>query len=134
MRNRGSARGGSKSAKTLELPKRAGGATAKEFMEATRWQPRSVCGFLARTVSESLADPAPFARRVPGEHLLTRRSGSESIAGKFTSRSLERSCGMAKPIHPKSTRDSTSNDTAPKSLRTKPCLPQSALRAGAPKP
>jgi hypothetical protein len=47
-------REGSKTATVLDLLKRAGGVTLKELMQATRWQPHSVRGFLSG---------APSARR-----------------------------------------------------------------------
>ena len=48
------ARDGSKAAKVLDLLKRAGGASAKELMKATGWQPHSVRGFLSGTVSKTM--------------------------------------------------------------------------------
>jgi Protein of unknown function (DUF3489) len=48
------ARDGSKTAKILDLLKRSGGATAKELMKATGWQPHSVRGFLSGTVGKKM--------------------------------------------------------------------------------
>jgi hypothetical protein len=42
-----SPRDGSKTAKILDLLKRPGGATAKELMKATGWQPHSLRGFIS---------------------------------------------------------------------------------------
>jgi uncharacterized protein DUF3489 len=43
----GNARPGSKTAKILDLVKRPGGATLKELLKATSWQPHSIRGFLS---------------------------------------------------------------------------------------
>ena len=48
------ARAGSKTAKILDLLKRHGGATAKELMKATGWQPHSIRGFLSGTVGKKM--------------------------------------------------------------------------------
>jgi len=47
-------REGSKASKVLELLKRPDGATAKELMKATGWQPHSIRGFLSGTVSKKM--------------------------------------------------------------------------------
>jgi hypothetical protein len=47
-------RAGSKTAKILDLLKRPGGATAKELMKATGWQPHSVRGFLSGTIGKKM--------------------------------------------------------------------------------
>jgi hypothetical protein len=47
-------REGTKTAKILDLLKRPGGATAKELMKATGWQPHSVRGFLSGTVGKKM--------------------------------------------------------------------------------
>src|SRR6266852_2653183 len=46
-RKAGNARPGSKTAKILDLVKRPGGATLKELLRATSWQPHSIRGFLS---------------------------------------------------------------------------------------
>jgi len=48
------ARDGSKTAQILDLLKRPGGATSKELMKATGWQPHSVRGFLSGTVGKKM--------------------------------------------------------------------------------
>ena len=48
------AREGSKAAKILDLLRRPGGATAKELMKATGWQPHSIRGFLSGTVGKKM--------------------------------------------------------------------------------
>ena len=49
-----SARDGSKAATILELLKRPCGATSKELMKATGWQPHSVRGFLSGTIRKKM--------------------------------------------------------------------------------
>jgi hypothetical protein len=48
------ARGGSKTAKILEMLKRPGGATAKELLKATDWQPHSLRGFISGTLGTKM--------------------------------------------------------------------------------
>ena len=47
-------RDGSKTATILEMLKRPGGATAKELLKATGWQPHSLRGFLSGTIGKKL--------------------------------------------------------------------------------
>ena len=48
------ARQGSKTEKVLGLLRQAGGATLKELMKATGWQPHSVRGFLSGTLGKKM--------------------------------------------------------------------------------
>ncbi len=48
------ARDGSKTATILDLLKRKDGATLKELMKASGWQPHSVRGFLSGTVGKKM--------------------------------------------------------------------------------
>jgi len=48
------ARDGSKAAQILDLLKRSGGASTKELLKATGWQPHSLRGFLSGTVRKKL--------------------------------------------------------------------------------
>ncbi len=61
------AREGSKTAAVLELLKRAGGATAKELLKATGWQPHSLRGFLSGTVGKKMGLAVTSAKEEDGE-------------------------------------------------------------------
>ena len=61
------ARQGSKTEKILELLKRAGGATLKEIMKATDWQPHSVRGFLSGTVGKKMGLAVTSTKGEDGE-------------------------------------------------------------------
>jgi hypothetical protein len=60
-------RGGSKTAKILDLLQRSGGATSKELMKATGWLPHSVRGFLSGTVRKKLGLTVTSTKGEDGE-------------------------------------------------------------------
>jgi hypothetical protein len=61
------ARQGSKTAKVLDLLKRPGGATLKELMKATGWQPHSVCGFVSGTLGKKMKMTVTSKKAEDGE-------------------------------------------------------------------
>jgi len=61
------AREGTKAAKILDLLKRPDGATAKELMKATGWQPHSIRGFLSGTVAKKMKLTVVSAKGEDGE-------------------------------------------------------------------
>jgi hypothetical protein len=58
---------GSKTAKVLDLLKRPGGATVKELMKATGWQPHSVRGFLSGAIGKKMALAVTSTKGEDGE-------------------------------------------------------------------
>jgi Protein of unknown function (DUF3489) len=61
------ARHGSKTAKILDLLKRPDGASLKELLRATGWQPHSVRGFLSGTLKKRMAIRLQSFKRKDGE-------------------------------------------------------------------
>jgi hypothetical protein len=61
------AREGSKASAILDLLKRPGGATTKELMKATGWQPHSVRGFLSGTVRKKMGLTVTSTKGEDGE-------------------------------------------------------------------
>jgi len=61
------AREGSKTDKVLELLKRPGGATNKDLMKATGWQPHSVRGFLSGTIGKKMGMTVTSTKGEDGE-------------------------------------------------------------------
>jgi hypothetical protein len=68
-------RPGSKTAGIIELLKRPGGATLKQIMKATSWQPHSVRGFLSGTLRKKLGIRVDSVKR--DEHERTYRISSK---------------------------------------------------------
>jgi|HubBroStandDraft_6_1064221.scaffolds.fasta_scaffold443602_3 hypothetical protein len=68
-------RPGSKTAGIIELLKRPGGATLKQIMKATAWQPHSVRGFLSGTLRKKLAIAVESVKR--DDHERTYRISSK---------------------------------------------------------
>ena len=60
-------REGSKTATILDLLKRPGGATAKELLKVTNWQPHSLRGFLSGTVGKKMGLTVVSAKGEDGE-------------------------------------------------------------------
>ena len=60
-------REGSKTAQILELLKRPDGATAKELLKSTGWQPHSLRGFLSGTVGKKIGLAVTFVKGEDGE-------------------------------------------------------------------
>jgi uncharacterized protein DUF3489 len=60
-------REGSKTAKVLDLLKRPGGATTKELIKATGWQPHSLRGFLSGTIGKKMALAVTSTKGEDGE-------------------------------------------------------------------
>jgi Protein of unknown function (DUF3489) len=69
-----SPREGSKTEKILDLLTRPGGATAKELMKATGWQPHSLRGFLSGTVAKKMGLAITSARGENGERTYSVRA------------------------------------------------------------
>jgi hypothetical protein len=68
------ARSGSKTAKILELLRRPGGATARELLKATGWQPHSPRGFLSGTVGKKMGLALTSAKGEDGERLYSLKA------------------------------------------------------------
>jgi len=64
---RNDAREGSKAATILEMLKRPDGATVKELLKATGWQPHSLRGFLSGTVGKKMGLTVTSTKGEDGE-------------------------------------------------------------------
>jgi hypothetical protein len=64
---RNDAREGSKTATILDLLKRPGGATAKELLKATGWQPHSLRGFISGTLGKRMGLTVTSTKGEDGE-------------------------------------------------------------------
>ena len=63
----GPARDGSKTAKVLDLLKRSEGASMKELLKSTGWQPHSVRGFLSGTIRKKMGMTVTSTKTDDGE-------------------------------------------------------------------
>ncbi len=61
------AREGSKTAAILEMMRRSEGATAKELLKATGWQPHSLRGFISGTLGKKMGLAVTSAKGEDGE-------------------------------------------------------------------
>jgi hypothetical protein len=68
------ARSGSKTAKILEMLRRPGGASARELLKATGWQPHSLRGFLSGTVGKKVGLSLTSTKGDDGERVYSLKS------------------------------------------------------------
>lgn len=68
------AREGSKTAKILELLKRPGGASARELLKATGWQPHSLRGFLSGTIGKKKGQSVTSTKGEDGERVYSLKA------------------------------------------------------------
>jgi hypothetical protein len=66
---------GSKTSKILDLLRRSGGASAKELLKVTGWQPHSLRGFLSGTVSKKMGLTVSSIKGEDGERSSSFRFG-----------------------------------------------------------
>lgn len=71
---RNDAREGSKTATILELLKRAGGATAKELLKVTGWQPHSLRGFISGTLGKKMGLAVTSTKGEDGERTYSAKA------------------------------------------------------------
>jgi hypothetical protein len=64
---RNDVREGSKTATILDMLKRSGGATAKELLKATGWQPHSLRGFISGTLGKKMGLTVTSTKGEDGE-------------------------------------------------------------------
>jgi hypothetical protein len=68
------ARSGSKTAKIPDLLKRPGGASARELLKATGWQPHSLRGFLSGTVGKKMGLALTSTKGEDGERVYSLKA------------------------------------------------------------
>jgi hypothetical protein len=67
-------RGGSKTAAILEMLKRPDGVTSEELLQATKWQPHSLRGFLSGTLKKRMGLAITSAKGEDGERRYALKS------------------------------------------------------------
>jgi hypothetical protein len=75
VRQRGTAREGSKAAQIVELLRRPNGVTLKDLMAATQWQAHSVRGFISGALRKKLGLTVDFTKRPDGERSYSIKAG-----------------------------------------------------------
>ncbi len=70
----GASRDGSKTATILEMLKQPGGATAKELLKATGWQPHSLRGFISGTLGKKMGLAVTSTKGEDGERSYSVKS------------------------------------------------------------
>jgi hypothetical protein len=70
------ARSGSKTAKILDLLRRPGGASTRELVKRTGWQPHSLRGFLSGTVGKKMGLALTSAKGDDGERVYSLKASA----------------------------------------------------------
>ena len=68
------ARSGSKTAKILDLLRRPGGASARDLLKATGWQPHSLRGFISGTLGKKMGMTVASTKSDDGERVYSLKA------------------------------------------------------------
>ena len=109
-KERGGAREGSKTAKVLELVKRPEGATLKEIIKSTGWQPHSIRGFISGTLGKKMRLVAVSTKgedgervySVPKQHRSPQARPAPAAAGLSALWVIMSGSGTTRPARPRS--------------------------------